>query len=165
MAGGGGSGFHDAADIFSMFFGGGMGHGGFGQRGGNYQEQRKPKDLVHELPLTLQELYKGKTKRIRITRHRLCGLCNGTGMKANAKKSVCAACSGRGVSIHVQQAFPGFLQQVQTTCERCSGTGQYVRSSDICNECRGKCVVNEKKELEVHVESGSIKNDVINLSG
>lgn len=86
-------------------------------------------------------------------------------MKAHAKKGVCAACSGRGVNIHVQQAFPGFLQQVQMTCERCNGTGEYVRSNDICTECRGKCVVNEKKELEVHVESGAMKNDVINLSG
>lgn len=53
MAGNGASPFHDAADIFSMFFGGGMSRGGFGQSGNNHQEERKPKDLVHELPLTL----------------------------------------------------------------------------------------------------------------
>uniref|UniRef100_A0A0A9WGP8 DnaJ subfamily A member 4 n=1 Tax=Lygus hesperus TaxID=30085 RepID=A0A0A9WGP8_LYGHE len=142
-----------------MFFGGGGGGRGFAQ------EERRPKDLVHELPMTLEELYKGKTRRIRITRHRLCSTCNGVGVKPNARKNVCATCSGRGMTISVQQAFPGFLQQVQTTCTRCGGTGEYVRPSDICTKCHGKCIVDEKKELDVHVEQGALKNDVINLTG
>lgn len=59
--GGGGEGFHDAADIFSMFFGGGP----------RTRGEPKPRDIVHELVVSLEDFYHGKSKKIAVTRDRV----------------------------------------------------------------------------------------------
>ena len=90
MGGGGGSfgggGFHrgvsgeDYGDMFGMgggmpFGGGGFGSGGFGGMNGHgHPHQRRPKkDAAHQmtLPCTLEELYTGRTRRMKISRKRI----------------------------------------------------------------------------------------------
>merc|ERR1719498_979619 len=58
-AGGGGG----AQDIFSAMFGG----GGGGRRG-----PRKGKDVVFRLKVQLEDLYKGTTKQLRLTKNVVC---------------------------------------------------------------------------------------------
>lgn len=152
---GGGGGFHDASDIFSMFFGGGP-----RERG-----EPKPRDLVHELPVSLEEMYRGKVRKVMVTRNRLCATCQGGGLKPGAKRATCSQCRGRGVQIRLQQVFPGFQQQVQMQCPACGGEGEITRSSDLCPTCRGERVVKDKKTLEVNIEKGARKNDVIRFTG
>merc|ERR1719159_2071492 len=50
--GGGGN----PTDVFDMMFGGG------GRGGGGGSRRRKTKDVVHQLPVTLEQLYNGMTK-------------------------------------------------------------------------------------------------------
>lgn len=147
--GGGGGGFHDASDIFSMFFGGGR-----RERG-----EPKPKDIVHELGITLEDMYTGKTKKIAVTRDRLCTSCEGRGVKAGAQKNPCRECRGQGVQIRMQQLFPGMVQQVQVRCNACGGEGTNVKPSDLCQGCNGKCIVKERKVIEVVIEIGQKKGD------
>jgi DnaJ homolog subfamily A member 2 len=146
---GGGGGFHDASDIFSMFFGGGR-----RERG-----EPKPKDIVHELNVTLEDMYTGKTKKIAVTRDRLCSSCDGRGTKPGAEKNACRECRGQGVQIRMQQLFPGMVQQVQVRCQACSGEGVQVKPSDLCQGCNGKSIVKERKILEIHIEIGQKKGD------
>lgn len=66
--GGGGGGFED---LFGGGGGGGFGgHGGFGQQQHQHQQQpaRKDPDVSHALRCSLEELYAGATKRVKLTR-------------------------------------------------------------------------------------------------
>jgi DnaJ family protein A protein 2 len=151
---GGGGGGSSADDIFSMFFGG-------GRRGG----EPKPKDIVHELPVTLEEMYTGKSKKIAATRDRVCGACNGNGIKATAQLKSCTRCGGAGAVIGMREIFPGMVQRVQMRCDMCNGQGQSVRPEDICSDCRGAKVVKDRKVLDVHIERGARSRDHIRFAG
>lgn len=152
---GGGADAHDASDIFSMFFGGGRGPRG----------EPKPKDIVHELAVPLEDMYLGKTKKIAATRDRFCDECNAEGFKPGAQRIPCSDCGGRGVRIVMQQVFPGMVQRGQVACPACEGQGQRVKPSDLCVKCQGRKVVKEKKILEVHIEKGMKKGDHVRFQG
>ncbi|KAG5505687.1 hypothetical protein JKF63_05022 [Porcisia hertigi] len=151
-----GGGFHDATDIFSMFFGGGAAR----ERG-----EPKPKDIVHELDVKLDNLYNGITKKVMISRSRFCGTCEGSGLKPGCKRSTCVQCHGRGALLRTQQVFPGLHQQVQVRCPACEGEGEIVQSSALCTGCRGQRVVREKTTLEVHIERGASKSEHFTFVG
>lgn len=51
------------------------------------------------------------------------------------------------------------------TCEPCSGTGSVFREKDRCRKCKGKCVLEEKKVVEVYIPRGSNQGDKIILEG
>lgn len=152
--GGGGGGFADEADIFSRFFGGGAPRG-----------EPKPKDLVHELPCTLEDMYKGRTRRVAITRKRKCTDCDGKGLKPGVNPPTCRKCKGAGRVRMVQQLFPGFVQQFEAECPDCDGNGVQIRRQDICARCGGQCAVNDQKVLDVHVEKGARHHEVLRFAG
>lgn len=54
-----------------MFFG-----GGFGGRGRPRQE-RKAKNVVHQLSLTLEDLYNGTTRKLAVHKNVICEKCTG----------------------------------------------------------------------------------------
>jgi DnaJ family protein A protein 2 len=53
-----------------------------------------------------------------------------------------------------RQIGPGMIQQMNTVCPECRGTGEMISDKDRCPSCRGSKVSQEKKVLEVHVEKG-----------
>lgn len=67
---GGGSGgdFHSPMDIFNMFFGG-------GGRGG--QRERKGKDVIHQMKVSLDDLYNGTTRKLSLKKKVICAKCEG----------------------------------------------------------------------------------------
>ena len=69
------NGMHSAEDIFSSFFGGGGGFSSF--FGGGNRGPRKTEDIVHELGVSLEDLYKGKQSKLQVTRNVICVKCNG----------------------------------------------------------------------------------------
>ena len=77
--GGAGGGFHggDPFDIFNMFFGGGGGGGPFG---GGRQENRG-KNLVHQLAVSLEELYNGAVRKLALQKNVVCDKCEGKSTK------------------------------------------------------------------------------------
>jgi len=46
------------------------------------------------------------------------------------------------------------IQQMNTVCPECRGSGEMISDKDRCPSCRGNKVAQEKKVLEVHVEKG-----------
>jgi len=147
-----GGGFRDASDIFAQFFGGG-GFGGF-PFGGGRQAPKKGDDIVHELQVSLEDLYKGKTTKLAVTRNKLCPKCDGSGMKAGAASAQCRVCNGRGIRIIMRQLGPGMIQQMQAQCDECGGKGETAKEEDKCKACKGKKVEKEKKILNVHIDPG-----------
>ena len=44
---------------------------------------------------------------------------------------------------------PGMVQQLQSACNDCNGTGDFIREKDRCKKCKGKRVLEVDEKLEV----------------
>ncbi|KAM9854931.1 dnaJ homolog subfamily A member 4 [Aulostomus maculatus] len=141
-------------DIFNMFFGG----------GGRMQRERKGKNVVHQLGVTLEEMYNGTTRKLAFQKNVICEKCDGYGGKKGALEK-CSNCKGRGVQIRVQQIGPGMIQQIQSMCSDCQGQGETFSSKDRCKNCNGHKVERKKKILEVHVDKGMKDGQKITFHG
>ncbi|XP_065828896.1 dnaJ homolog subfamily A member 1-like [Oscarella lobularis] len=152
--GGGGGGGSSAMDIFDMFFGG-------GHRG---HRDNKTKSIVHQLSVTLEEFYNGKTRKLANTKKVICPQCNGIGGKEGTVRK-CAGCGGLGVEHSLRQIAPGFVQRMETICSRCGGSGEVFSEKDRCQKCDGRKVIRDKKILEVHIEKGMADGQKVVFSG
>jgi DnaJ family protein A protein 2 len=144
---GGGGGGGGAADLFDILTGG-MG-GRRGQQGG----KRRGEDVLFPLKVTLEDLYNGTTKKLRLTKNVICADCQGKGGKGDSIQT-CRSCKGQGVKIIIRQLAPGMVQQMQTYCNDCNGEGKIVDPKDRCKTCEGRRTVKEKKTLEVFIHKG-----------
>jgi len=111
------------SDIFDMF-----GMGGRGGRGGG-SRVRRGEDVIFPLKVTLEDLYNGCAKKLRLTKNVLCQPCGGKGGKGG-KDATCRDCKGQGVKMVIRQIGPGMIQQAQVHCpmqrqrQRHCGEGQ-----------------------------------------
>lgn len=150
----GGFGGSDPFDVFNMFFGGGMGGGRSRQ-----SRQRKGKDVVHQLGVTLENLYNGVSKKLALEKQTLCKFCDGCGIDkqyADRRDAIkkCSTCRGRGMIMRSRQIGPGMIQQMQSVCPDCNGEGEAIDEKMKCKKCDGDKLVKERKILEVHIEPG-----------
>ncbi|XP_072005737.1 dnaJ homolog subfamily A member 4-like [Engystomops pustulosus] len=139
----GGGNFSSPMDIFDMFFGG----------GGRMNREKRGKNVVHQLSVSLEDIYNGASRKLALQKNVVCDKCEGRGGKKGAVEK-CTTCKGRGIQIHVQQIGPGMVQQIQTMCSECRGEGERINPKDRCKQCNGNKVVREKKILEVHIKKG-----------
>jgi len=121
--------------------------------------------MVHALSVTLEDLYNSKSVKMSVTRNIICSQCTGSGSKRAGAVSTCSGCNGRGIKLIVRQIGPGMIQQMQTACPDCQGSGEKIKDEDRCPECKGKKVIKDKKILEVHVDKGMKHNQKIVFSG
>jgi len=96
----GGGGAHDMGDIFGQMFG--MG----GRGGGKPSGPKKGKPAVHQLKVTLEEIYKGKKSKIAVNRERIVPIGDHGKDKSTAITS-CDSCNGRGMRTKMMQMGPG----------------------------------------------------------
>jgi len=149
-------GFSSPMDIFDMFFGGGF--------GGRRSRERKGKDVVHQLSVTLDELYNGVVRKLSLQKNVICDKCEGRGGKKGAVET-CTSCRGTGVMIRTQPLGPGMVQQIQMMCSDCSGQGSRINAKDRCRTCQGRKVIRDRKILEVHVDKGMTDGQKIVFGG
>ncbi|KAJ8391566.1 hypothetical protein AAFF_G00087070 [Aldrovandia affinis] len=150
----GGGDFSSPMDIFNMFFGG----------GGRMQRERRGKNVVHQLNVTLDEMYNGATRKLGLQKNVICEKCDGYGGKKGTLEK-CSNCKGRGVQIQVQQIGPGMIQQIQSMCSDCQGQGERFSAKDRCKVCNGHKVERKKKILEVHIDKGMKDGQKITFHG
>merc|ERR1719238_2456430 len=146
--GSGGGGGMNPMDIFDMFFGGGGGDP-FG-RGGSFGRQRGPrrtKNLVHQLSVSLEDMYNGTVRKLALQKNVICDGCDGVGGKPGAVQK-CPTCRGSGMQVRIQQLGPGMMQQIQSMCQECHGEGERVDPKLRCKKCNGRKVNRERKILE-----------------
>ncbi|KAI3647454.1 hypothetical protein MP228_007675 [Amoeboaphelidium protococcarum] len=158
---GGMGGGMNAEDLFSNIFGGSF-FGGAG-RGGRSSGPKRGKDMIHQLRVSLEDLYKGKTAKLALQKNVLCSDCNGRGGKEGAV-SDCGGCRGTGVKVTLRQFGP-MVQQMQQVCNECNGEGQVIKEKDRCKTCAGKKIRGDKKVLEVHIERGMKDGQKIVFNG
>lgn len=137
--------FHTPDEIFARLFGFRTNSGG--------ERERKGRDTLHPLRVTLEDMYRGKTSKLALQKNVVCGKCNGVGGKEGSVKS-CTVCRGTGVRVTLRQIAPGMVQQMQSQCPECHGEGEIINEKDRCKECAGRKTVTERKVLEVHVDPG-----------
>merc|ERR1719436_1074823 len=158
-SGGGGGGFSsNPMDIFDMFFGGGDPFGRGRQRG-----PRRTKNLVHQLSVSLEDMYNGTVRKLALQKNVICDSCEGIGGKAGAVQK-CPNCRGTGMQVRIQQLGPGMMQQIQSMCQECHGEGERVDPKLRCKKCNGRKVNRERKILEVQVDKGMEDGQKITFS-
>merc|ERR1712159_823023 len=122
VEGGGGGG---GDDLMSHLFGGG------GRR--RNDGRKKGQNVVHQLKVSLEDLYNGTTKKMKMTRK---VIDQETGVKK------CYECNGKGVTVRVIRMGP-MVQQMQQACDACEGQGfSYTRKK-------------KTEVLEINIQKGA----------
>lgn len=161
-----GSAFHSPEDLFAQMFGGDFGSifehmGG----AGGPRRPRKPRPTEMQIPVTLEELYVGTTKKVTYNRQRSCTSCKGTGARSADAVKQCKRCKGKGHVVQTVQMAPGFIQQSHMPCNECEGTGSVVDKKDQCPKCNGRKVIREQKVLHIDIPKGAHNEQRIVFSG
>ena len=121
-----------------------------GNRGSN--RRRRTDNITREYPISLEDLYKGKISKFRVTHKIICPVCKGVGGAEGCERP-CSTCNGRGVRVRVMQ-HGNVIQQMQSPCTVCNGTGRVIDEAKRCKNCMGNKVVSETKTIEVSVDRG-----------
>lgn len=149
---GGFGGFGDMGgfgDIFSSFFGGGMG-------GGNARpEDNVGDDIKREMTISFMDAAKGCTREFVYQHTKKCNACNGTGAKNGTAYTQCQRCGGRGQVRMTQDTMFGRTIRVGM-CPDCTGTGKKI--IDKCPVCKGKRYNREEEKLSLNIPAG-VDND------
>lgn len=168
MGGMGGMGGRSAEDIFAEFFKGGVGGFGdmFGGMGG--ARQRGPptvEPLEVRLRISLEEVYSGATKTIRVTRPQVCVECSGFGTKSKTEKPTCTQCNGQGQVVQQHRMGPGMIQQTISECPRCHGAGKMSKPDDVCPKCQSKGYRNVAQDVTIAIPAGIPSNVTMVVRG
>ena len=145
FSGQGFSGFGGFEDIFSSFFGGGMG-------GSSRPEDNVGEDIKREMTLSFMDAAKGCTREISYIRNKSCPSCKGTGAKNGTAYSPCSKCGGQGRVRVTQNTMFGRTVRV-TACPDCEGTGKKI--IDKCPVCKGKRYNREEEKLSINIPAGA----------
>lgn len=131
---GGEGGAHGFGDIFDLF-GGGM-------RRQQESTKRRVKPTVHKMKCTLEDIYNGKTTKIKVTRDRI--------VKKEGEEDAkpCSGCEGRGMRTTMSQIGPGMYTQRTGPCDECGGMGIKAGSTK-----------KETKILEVIIDKGAPQDE------
>merc|ERR1712172_139229 len=140
---------------------GGMG-GMFG--GGGRRGPRRTKNLVHQLSISLEDMYNGSVRKLALQKNVICEACNGIVGKQGAVQK-CPNCRGTGMQVRIQQLGPGMMQQIQSMCGECHGERERVDPKLRCKKCNGRKVNRERKILEVSVDKGMEDGQKVTFSG
>lgn len=166
-------GFTDINDIFSHFsdiFGGGGGSifdDFFGTSSRGKGHRRKSvgtpgSDLRVTLKLTLDEIAKGTTKKIKIKKFIKCDQCNGSGAESGTSTKTCPVCQGSGEVKTVSRSVFGQFVNI-TTCSNCNGEGTVVDRP--CRKCMGDGRVNEEVTVKITVPAGVHEGSYMTMRG
>lgn len=170
--GGGGGGFGGGGmtmeDIFANFgdvFGGGGGGFGnmFGGGGGRSRSRgERGSNLRIKVSLTLEEIAKGVTKKIKVKKQSACGQCDGSGAKDSSSVQTCTTCGGAGAVRQIRSTMLGQMQTT-TTCPSCSGTGKTIK--DRCTKCKGGGRTLQEETIELPIPAGVEEGMQLSMRG
>lgn len=149
---------HSPMDIFDMFFNMGNSRRNHGPR--------KGKDMNFTLSVTLEELYNGSVRKLKVGRKEICQTCKGVGTKdPSIGPETCKTCNGTGTQVRIQRIANTLVQQVQSVCSECMGQGENIPEKHRCKTCNGHKTTKNSKMLEVHVDKGMSDGQQIRFSG
>lgn len=104
-----------------------------------------------DFAVTLEDLYNGQTRSLKVARKVICKSCKGSGAKGG-QTTTCPHCGGKGQVMSIQSLGPGFNVQMQTPCGHCQGKGKLAKH--VCPICSGSRLQMEEKTLDLIIERG-----------
>ncbi|MBO8130688.1 MAG: molecular chaperone DnaJ [Candidatus Marinimicrobia bacterium] len=119
-------------------------------------------DLKINLPLSLEEIYSGTKKKIKIRRYEVCTECKGTGSQVGSSSIICPVCHGTGEIREVKRSFFGQIVNVRT-CSNCMGKGKILEKP--CAVCRGEGRVRKEKEIKINIPPGVTTGNYMTIRG
>ncbi|MAF80109.1 molecular chaperone DnaJ [bacterium] len=134
----------DLNDIFEGIFDG----FGFGARRRTYKHGSDI-EIIQEL--SLEEAFKGVSRKIKFKTLTACKDCNGKGHDASKGFDSCSTCSGQGEVREERKSFFGNFAQVKE-CPACHGRGEIPK--DACKACKGEGRVPGEKTVDLDLSSG-----------
>jgi molecular chaperone DnaJ len=157
-AGGNGNGgadfdFGNLNDIFSDFFGGGM--------GGGRPQQRRGRDISTEIQISFSDSIFGINRKVLITKTSNCLTCDGSGAKAGSGMVTCKHCNGQGKIHETKRSFLGNISSTKI-CEECNGMGQVPK--ELCDKCKGKGVLRREEEISIVIPAGIRDGEMIRMT-
>jgi molecular chaperone DnaJ len=142
----------DFASSFSDLFEGIFEMGGGRSRGG------RSVDLRHNLEITLEDAFAGKTAQLQLPTFVSCAACSGTGAKAGTRPNTCRQCGGGGRIRFAQGFFT-----LERTCAACDGHGRVIENP--CPTCSGAGRVKRDRTVSVNIPPGVDDGTCIRLAG
>ncbi len=149
--------FSDISDIF----------GDMGPLGGIFDmffraaQPRGGRDMRYDVEISLEEAFKGTTRRITLPSIEKCTKCNGSGSK-DGRASTCPSCNGTGQLSNVRRQ--GFGQFVSISpCPKCRGTGKLIEN--LCPECGGSGKTQKAAQVEVSIPPGVDSGNRLRIQG
>ncbi len=168
-------GFSDVNDIFSHFsdiFGGAFGGSSifddfFGGGGTQQRSRQRSKgtpgsDLKVDLKLSMEEIARGTTKKIKIKKYKECSTCNGTGARSASDFTTCTVCNGAGEVRQVSRSLFGQFVNI-SPCQNCNGSGKVI--SNPCRTCSGDGRTYDESTIKINVPAGVTNNSYMTLRG
>jgi molecular chaperone DnaJ len=114
------------------------------------------------LRLTLAEVAKGVTRKVKLKTIDSCQRCKGKGTADGSAPERCGTCGGSGEVRRATQSFFGQFVSV-AVCPNCGGEGTVIRKP--CSECRGEGRVRADRTIDVEVPPGVSTNNYLTLRG
>ncbi len=146
--------FGNLNDIFSDFFGGGM--------GGGRTQARRGRDISTEIQISFVDAIFGIIRKILITKTSKCITCNGSGAKKDSKMETCKPCNGQGKIHEMKRTILGTISNTKI-CETCVGVGEVPK--DPCHKCKSKGVLRREEEISLVIPLGIRNGEMIRMSG
>ena len=128
----------------------------FGNRSGSYKNQpynrmpEKGADIKMAIPVSIEELFTGCTKKVKYYRNVRCPNCHGVG---GTNKHTCPDCNGTGMTRTTVRSPFGFTTSTGP-CKKCGGKGYIVDSK--CPTCGGTGFKKTETVLDVKFDSGML---------
>jgi len=144
--------FGNLNDIFSDFFGGGMGR----------RESRRGRDISTEIQISFSDAIFGITRKVLITKTSNCITCSGSGAKPGTKMETCKHCNGQGQIRESKRTIFGNIASTKT-CETCLGTGEVPH--ELCETCKGKGVLRREEEISIIIPPGIRDGEMVRMTG
>lgn len=142
----------DFGDVFSDVFG----------RKRTRAYKPKAQNISIDLELTLEDIYKGVKKDIKLQKSAKCPSCKGSGGEPGSPMKKCSICKGSGEIHRSQRTFFGSFSQI-TVCSNCQGAGEIPEKS--CAKCRGKGVIRDIETITINIPFGIDDGQIIKLEG
>ncbi|MEO9321732.1 MAG: molecular chaperone DnaJ [Nitrososphaera sp.] len=144
-------GFGGFRDIFDQMFrgGGGFGENLFGFGGG---QQRKGRDIVLDVDMSLEDVLRGRKHEAEVPRLEKCGTCAGSGAAPGSKPRKCSVCDGQGQTrrVYSQNRYSTFV--TLEPCRTCRGQGQIIDRP--CEACRGSGRARKLRKIKLDIPAG-----------
>jgi molecular chaperone DnaJ len=145
--------FGNLNDIFSDFFGGGM---------GNQRQQRRGRDISTEIQISFSDSILGVNRKISIKKTSKCNICSGTGAKSGTTMQKCKTCNGQGQVREIRRTILGNIQSAKI-CDYCIGAGEVPK--EYCSNCKGLGVLHREEEITIEIPSGVHNGETMKMTG